>query len=616
MIIEELLALVGVRVEGREGLERVRRGLDQTGESVRRFAKIAAAATLSAGTAVLSGAATIGKAAARTGADFENLELRLTALEGSPEKAAAAMDYLGEFAAENGVRLNDAAEAFAKLRTFGIDPTEGALQALVDTAAMSGGGMQDLQGVILAVGQAWSKEKLQQEEALQLIERGVPVWQLLSEKMGLTVAELQDLSSKGELGREAISLLVDAMGERATGAAARYAESFDGLSTAIGAEFELMRKAVADAGYFDWIKEQMSGARDALREFRESGQLDAWAQTVSDGLISIGEGVRSIVDGVRSYFTEISQAESIGEALGITSEKIKAAFESVDWAGIGTVVMAALTAVALDASGIAQNIYGEISTALAGVDWSAAGATIARGLFELASDGAALIRDLIASLATSAGSADWTRVGEAVRAGVLSFTSAVGEFAQGFFDELAVAFSEVDWAALGLTIGEGILAGIKAIGGAIRDYFIGLFQVPEINWSALNPFAGDDEPAVEGARARGGPVHGGKTYLVGEEGPELFTPGASGFVTPNHALPALGVGVASVMDPGLMARFAASAAGATINNNNNSTNFGGVTINAPGGDANSIADAFERRFAENLSRHNRAIGTVAPSPAV
>lgn len=31
-----------------------------------------------------------------------------------------------------------------------------------------------------------------------------------------------------------------------------------------------------------------------------------------------------------------------------------------------------------------------------------------------------------------------------------------------------------------------------------------------------------------GARANGGPVMGGGTYLVGERGPELFTPGASG----------------------------------------------------------------------------------------
>ncbi len=37
-------------------------------------------------------------------------------------------------------------------------------------------------------------------------------------------------------------------------------------------------------------------------------------------------------------------------------------------------------------------------------------------------------------------------------------------------------------------------------------------------------------------KAEGGPVKGGGSYIVGERGPELFTPGVSGMITPNHAL--------------------------------------------------------------------------------
>ena len=37
-------------------------------------------------------------------------------------------------------------------------------------------------------------------------------------------------------------------------------------------------------------------------------------------------------------------------------------------------------------------------------------------------------------------------------------------------------------------------------------------------------------------KAAGGPVTGGKSYLVGERGPELFSPGVSGTITPNHAM--------------------------------------------------------------------------------
>lgn len=41
---------------------------------------------------------------------------------------------------------------------------------------------------------------------------------------------------------------------------------------------------------------------------------------------------------------------------------------------------------------------------------------------------------------------------------------------------------------------------------------------------------------LAGARASGGPVTGGAPYLVGEKGPEIFVPGSSGGIVPNHAL--------------------------------------------------------------------------------
>lgn len=46
-----------------------------------------------------------------------------------------------------------------------------------------------------------------------------------------------------------------------------------------------------------------------------------------------------------------------------------------------------------------------------------------------------------------------------------------------------------------------------------------------------------------GAKAEGGPVTGGSTYLVGEKGPELFQPRQSGVIVPNHALGGNGVTV-------------------------------------------------------------------------
>ena len=41
---------------------------------------------------------------------------------------------------------------------------------------------------------------------------------------------------------------------------------------------------------------------------------------------------------------------------------------------------------------------------------------------------------------------------------------------------------------------------------------------------------------MDAFKANGGPVKGGKSYIVGERGPELFSPGVSGMITPNDAL--------------------------------------------------------------------------------
>ena len=68
----------------------------------------------------------------------------------------------------------------------------------------------------------------------------------------------------------------------------------------------------------------------------------------------------------------------------------------------------------------------------------------------------------------------------------------------------------------------------QLIMGLVGSILGGGFNPSEISVSGLNP-------GLAGARAGGGPVSGGSTYLVGEHGPEYFTPSSSGSITPNGA---------------------------------------------------------------------------------
>jgi hypothetical protein len=82
---------------------------------------------------------------------------------------------------------------------------------------------------------------------------------------------------------------------------------------------------------------------------------------------------------------------------------------------------------------------------------------------------------------------------------------------------------------------ERLTKAAKAIADAFEDAmnaFIRFRDSGGFDTSKINANAGLGGQG----RAVGGPVSANRTYTVGERGPELFTPGAGGFITPNNRL--------------------------------------------------------------------------------
>lgn len=218
----------------------------------------------------------------------ENARRALQNLYGGQEAGNRAFERLKDIARDNGLAFNDVVETAKKLKSFGLDPLKGSLQALIDQNAAVGGSMEDLDGKVLALGQAWAKQKLQGEEILQLVERGVPVWDLLQKATGKNVAELQKLSEAGKLGRDTISALVAEIGKANSGAASAGLSGLSGLVAQVSARWQDFLNRIADSGVTDYFKQQLQSLLGS------TGNLDALARRVANAIIGVVETVKRL----------------------------------------------------------------------------------------------------------------------------------------------------------------------------------------------------------------------------------------------------------------------------------------------------------------------------------
>jgi tape measure domain-containing protein len=254
----------------------------------------------------------------RPAAQFEQFNVQLTTLEGSAEGAEKAMAWIETFATKTPLSVEETVQAYARLRAFGLDPTTGSLQAMVDTMAATGGGAEKLDGLTLALGQAWTKGKLQGEEAMQMLERGVPVWDLLAEAMGKSAAEVQKLSEQGKLGREEITLLTDALGARYSGASERASETWDGITSNLSDQWTRFQRLVMGSGLFDWMKGKLNGLLDTLDQMAADGTLQLWAESIGKKIEETLTGIWWALSGVYFFirYQLYPALESVATAVG------------------------------------------------------------------------------------------------------------------------------------------------------------------------------------------------------------------------------------------------------------------------------------------------------------
>lgn len=261
------------------------------------------------------------------GGKFETLSIQINNLMGGIQQGEAATQWIKDFAKNTPLELEGVTKAFVRLKAFGLDPMDGTLQALTDLNAKLGGGQAELEGIVLAVGQAWSKQKLQAEEVNQLVERGVPVWDMLAKVTGKNTAELQKLAEQGALGRDVIRALIDEIGRSSEGSSAAMMSTWAGLISNLSDSWTNFLGDLAKNGVLDQFKAQLVSIQAIVAAMASSESLKNAFSSIGSFVIGTAKAIEVVA--VSAAFA----VDQLGRGVGALAAKL-AALATLDFAGI------------------------------------------------------------------------------------------------------------------------------------------------------------------------------------------------------------------------------------------------------------------------------------------
>ena len=192
-------------------------------------------------------------------AELETQRKSLEQLTGSVEKTNSIITELQEFGAVTPFTSSELIEQTKRLKAFGFatDELVDTTKRLSDVAGATGA---DLTGIATAFGQIRAKGKLQQEENLQLLERGVDITTELKRITGLQGDAFESAMRKREIGADLVyQAVINLTSEGAifAGGATKQADTLNGkfstlqdsvdtLARTIGTELQDEIKGVID----------------------------------------------------------------------------------------------------------------------------------------------------------------------------------------------------------------------------------------------------------------------------------------------------------------------------------------------------------------------------------
>ncbi len=209
-------------------------------------ANLAALFAFEAAKGAISGLAQLGQAGIQAAINFEQTEVAFTTFLGSAEAATKILKDLNEFSVSTPFEPTEVINAGQQLLAFGIssDKVVDSLRILGNASAGTG---TDLQDLAFVYGQIRTQQTAYTEDLNQFASRGIPIFDLLGDQLGIAASEVKKFASTGKIGFDDIEKAFEAMsaeGGQFFGLIEKQSQTVGGrISTLVG-NFGALQKAI------------------------------------------------------------------------------------------------------------------------------------------------------------------------------------------------------------------------------------------------------------------------------------------------------------------------------------------------------------------------------------
>lgn len=266
-------------------------------------------AGMAAGGAVIGIIGKIGASAFQAAGQMEmysvSLETMLTQM-GSAKSAAEFLAELQEFAKDTPFEFEGLVESTKMLMAFGFQAERilPMMTSIGDAIAGLGGGAEAQQRVIRALGQMQAKGRLMAEELLQLMEVGIPVFQILQEELGLTGEEISNIGNLSVSATEGIEAILRGLDKRYGGLMEKQAKTAQGMIARIKDAAHLLRLDIGE-GFLDSFKGILVDVGNLVDDLKESGAMRGFGRGIGS-LLSVVRPIALVVFAIVRAFGQLA----------------------------------------------------------------------------------------------------------------------------------------------------------------------------------------------------------------------------------------------------------------------------------------------------------------------